>query len=69
MIDIDIATVTQLIGSLGFPIVCCIALFWYMVKQNQTHKQEVDELKDAINNNSIVMQKLLDKLNGGETNA
>lgn len=69
MNDIDITTLTQLIGSLGFPIVCCMALFWYMIKQNkakeeerEAHKQEISELKEAINNNSLVMQKLIDKL-------
>mgnify|MGYP000712549815 CR=1 FL=1 len=29
----DVTMVTQLIGSLGFPIVCCGALFWYLVKE------------------------------------
>lgn len=29
----DANTIIQIISSLGFPIVMCGALFWYMVKQ------------------------------------
>lgn len=35
----DVTTITQLIGSLGFPIVCCGALFWYMIKEKKRTKQ------------------------------
>jgi len=32
----DVSTITQLIGSLGFPIVCCIVMFYQNSKLQQT---------------------------------
>ena len=52
---------TTLIGTVGFPIVAYGAMFWYMVKQNQSHKEEMDKLSQALNNNTIALQELKDK--------
>lgn len=60
----DANTIVQLIGSLGFPIVCCIALFWRMIKSDENHKVEIDKLTDALNNNTLVLQQLSDLLRG-----
>ena len=60
----DANTIVQLIGSLGFPIVCCIALFWRMIKSDESHKAEIDKLTDALNNNTLVLQQLSDLLKG-----
>ena len=54
----DTNTIIQIISSLGFPIVMCGALFWYMVKQSETHQEETDRLKDTINENTKVLYKL-----------
>lgn len=58
----DYTAVAQLIGSLGFPIVACVMLYVRMEKQDENHKQEVSELTKAIQNNTLVMQKLIDRL-------
>ena len=58
----DINALTTLIGSLGFPIVSCIALFWYMTKIEAQHKEEIKKLSEAINNNTNVMTQLIIKL-------
>lgn len=60
----DITTVTQFVSTLGFPIAVCLICFWYINKREEQHKEEVTELAKAINNNTIVMQKLVDKLEG-----
>ena len=60
----DYTAVAQLIGSLGFPIVACVMLYVRMEKQDENHRQEVGELTKAIQNNTIVMQKLIDRLGG-----
>ena len=60
------ASIGSLIGSLGFPIVCCVALFWYMVKSNEKHKEEMDKMAEAINNNTKVMTELLAEIKRGE---
>ena len=58
----DIPTLTTLIGSLGFPIVCCAALFWYMTKNMEQHKEEMNKMSEAINNNTNVMNQLIAEL-------
>ena len=54
----DVSTLTQLIGSYGFPIVACGALFWYIVKEQRENRKVQDELKTAIQNNTNVMNQL-----------
>lgn len=52
------------ISSVGFPIVCCIILFYYINKQTEAHKEEIAQLTDVINQNTIALTKLTDKLDG-----
>ena len=60
----DVTTVTQLITTVGFPIACTFVLFTYLNKEREEHTAEIKELKEAINNNTLVVQKLIDKLDG-----
>ena len=60
----DTSTIAQLISSLGFPIACCIAMFWQNNKLNESHKEEVSKLNEAINNNTIALNHIIDKLGG-----
>lgn len=56
------------ISTVGFPIVFCLILFWYLREETNSHKEEVAELKSVIaENNSILAslkQLIEDKLNG-----
>ena len=63
----DVTTITQLIGSLGFPIVCCGALFWYMIKEKDAHKEEMEELRKSVEANTHAINNLCEHL-GGKTN-
>lgn len=58
----DASTVTQIITNLGFPIAVCCILFWFVYKMQQTHKEEIDALTQAIENNTIALTKLESKL-------
>lgn len=58
----DVNTLIQVVGSLGFPIVACGALFWRMVKSDDMHKEEMDALSKALNNNTIALTQLSDKM-------
>ena len=58
----DFNAVLTAISTVGFPIAACIALFIAMYKQNENHKQEMNELKEAINNNTLAVTKLVDKI-------
>ena len=51
-----------IVSSLGFPIAMCLILCYYVNKINESHKAESKEFADALNNNTIVLQKLCDKL-------
>lgn len=59
-----VADITQLIGSLGFPIVACCALFWDRVTNTRRQNENMVTLTEAINNNTMVINKLLEKLDG-----
>lgn len=54
----DVQVITTLIGSLGFPIAACIALFWKMEKEQELHKAEVDRLTEAIGDMKNVLTEL-----------
>lgn len=58
----DVNVIIQLIGSLGFPIACCIYLIYSNNKANEAHKEEVDKLRITVENNTKVMIKLCAKL-------
>ena len=51
-------TVTQLISTLGFPIVMCLIMFRYMQDESKNHKQEVDSLKESLKENTVVLADL-----------
>lgn len=54
----DIDSVTQLISNVGFPAAVCIALFFYMEKQNERHQQETDKLNETVQSNTKVLTEL-----------
>lgn len=69
--------VIQLISSVGFPIVACLGMGWYVKYQTDSyreevkdmqkeHKEEIQKMSDALNNNTAALQRLCDKLDGGE---
>ena len=58
----DANAVITTIQAVGFPIAACVALYLHMIHQDADHKDEVNQLREAINNNTAVMQRLIDKL-------
>lgn len=59
--------VTTLISSVGFPVCMCGAMFWYMIKESESHKAESNEMRSAINALEVAITKLTDKLTNYET--
>lgn len=67
--------ILTLLGQYVFPIVACIAMGWY-VKYTQdnyrtdiqelskNHKEEIDKVTSALNNNTLALQKLTDVIGG-----
>lgn len=63
----------QIISSLGFPIMAAIACGWFIKYQMDQykqdlkdirleHKEEIKDLQEVITQNTLVLQKLCDKL-------
>lgn len=58
----DVAQITTLVSNIGFPIVCVIAMFKLWRDEQDKHEQESQKWIDALNNNTKVMEQLLDRL-------
>ena len=46
------------ISTIGFPIVVACALFWYINKQNEDHKEEITALRGTISENTNILHEL-----------
>ena len=51
----DFSEVMQMVSTVGFPIVAAGVLMWFLSTKMTT-------LEQAVQNNTLVMQRLLDKL-------
>lgn len=56
--------IVGLIRDVGFPIAVAVALFWKNVKDQEQHKAEMDKMTEALNNNTIALTELKDKIGG-----
>lgn len=54
----DINEVASLISNVGFPIAVCVALFYFMMKQEDKHKDETDQLSATVEANTKVLTEL-----------
>lgn len=54
--------IVSAISTVGFPIVMCIILLYEIKQMTEAHKEETNSLKDALNNNTIALEKILTKL-------
>ena len=67
--------VVSIISAVGFPIVAAVGCGYFVkwqYEQNQKqieeirkeHKEEVGKMTEALNNNTLALQKLIDKIEG-----
>ena len=54
----DAQAYTNLISSVGFPIVMCLIMVKLMARMEESNKAEIDSLKDSLNNNTNVLTRL-----------
>ena len=54
--------IISFIQNVGFPIACVVAMFWMWDRERQEHKAEAEKWAEAINNNTRVMEKLVERL-------
>lgn len=58
----DAAAISTLISNLGFPIACVVAMFFMWNKEREEHKAEMQEISKAITNNTIALNRLVDRI-------
>lgn len=58
--------VLQAITTVGFPIAMCLIMAWYIREIEIRHNNEVNALKDALNNNTLALQHLADITEKGD---
>lgn len=52
----------QLLGSYAFPIVMCLLMYKQQNDMMDRHREESKELRDSLDNNTLVIQRLIDKM-------
>ena len=57
-VNMDFDMIMQAISTLGFPIVVCAALFWYVYKKDETHSKEVEALRETIAENTNIIHEV-----------
>lgn len=58
----DFGTIASLISSVGFPIAACVYLVYNQNKADERHRDEIDKLRQSLDNNTKVITKLCSKL-------
>lgn len=64
--------IESLIAATGFPIAMCLIVCYYVYIKDKSHKEEIDKLSDAVNKQTMSIQKLIDKIEqliGGNNDA
>lgn len=73
----DVQIFVQAVTQVGFPIVCCGAMMWYVKystdknreeidKLNEQHRREMTDMTTAVNNNTVVLTRLCEILKSGD---
>lgn len=69
--------IMQMVSTLGFPIVCVLIMFYYVKYLNDTHAQEIKELREnmittneelrkSIEANTLITTKLYERMSGAD---
>lgn len=58
----DINAISTLIASVGVPSALCFVFAYVIYKMSEQHKEETSKMTEALNNNTIAIQKLSDRL-------
>jgi len=59
----DYEAIVSTISTLGFPIVVAGALFWYIMKKDEQHRDEMKCMRDSLDKNSSILDELKGLIN------
>ncbi len=54
----DAQAFSQIISSVGFPIVACVIMWKSLQDSTAAHKEEMDAMKESLNQNTLVLSEL-----------
>lgn len=54
----EVNEIVNIISNVGFPIAVCLVMFYYMNKQSEKHKEEIDKLSETLQGNTKVLTEL-----------
>ena len=65
----NLTDILTAVSTVGFPIVCCLLLGWYVKTQNEANQKQLDEIRKdhkeetnkmitALENNTLAIQEL-----------
>lgn len=54
----DVATISQLVSNLGFPIVCVGVMFWMQNKERESHAAESVRWTEVVRENTEALRDL-----------
>ena len=54
--------IVSLISTMGFPIVACLGMAYFFKYVFDKNREDINSLRDVLNNNTLVIQRLVDFL-------
>ena len=54
----NVNVIIQAVSTVGFPIVMCGIMFWFLNREQENHKAEMLSLKEVIAENNKVLEGL-----------
>lgn len=60
--EVDVSAIGSLIGTVGFPVALSVGLLYYLFKVQKEHKEETNQLKEAITELKVVMSQILEHI-------
>ena len=60
----EVTEIINMVSTVGFPIAMCLMLSWYVKTTNDSYRNDIKSLQQSIDNNTTVMNKIIDKLEG-----
>lgn len=54
------------VSTVGFPVVMSLVLMKFIENLNEAHREDLKEMTKAVNNNTVILQRLFDKLDDND---